>query len=295
MMANEPPDDPEFESLLHPAWEKARRIWPQVDLSFEVFVRFVQDLPKDAKKSVPGAPIEQKELEELYLTCACVNDVPGAILSLEHDYMSKLPGLLGYLKLPAAVLEEICQEVRKHLLVRTPEGGMLLNMYTGRGSLLSWLKVTSVRMALRQAPPSRETPDEHALAALEELPALGTDPEMALLKQRFRAEFRQALREAFASLSSQQRHLLRLHFIQRLPTTKMAPLFGKDQSTISRWLKDAREKVYEETKRLLKERLQLSSREFESTMNAFTSVFDIGLSQILGEENEGESEEGDAD
>jgi RNA polymerase sigma-70 factor len=69
----------------------------------------------------------------------------------------------------------------------------------------------------------------------------------------------------------------------------MGPLFGKDQSTISRWLKDVRERVYEETKRRLQERLRLSSQEFESLMSAIQSKFDVSLSQLLGQGEAGEA------
>ena len=125
------------------------------------------------------------------------------------------------------------------------------------------MRVIAVRMVLRQGASVREMPEEAGLAALEALPTPGPDAELALMKSHYRHEFRQAVQAAFAALSDDQRYLLRLHFIEGSPTTRMAPLFGKDQSTISRWLKDVRQRVYEETKRRLRETLRLSSQEFE--------------------------------
>ncbi|HYH99609.1 sigma-70 family RNA polymerase sigma factor [Hyalangium sp.] len=285
-------DDAEFESLLRRAWETGRRRWPQVDLPADVFIRHLAGLLPEARAAGPLAPlVEQLDLEGLYLACACANNVSAAAEMFEQHYVAKLPALLGYLKLSDTMLDEVCQQVRMHLLVRTPGAPQRLAEYTGRGALLIWIRVIAVRMSLKQGALAREIPDENGLAALENLPTQGTDPEMALMKSHYRHEFREAVRAAFATLSDEQRYLLRLHFIERLPTTRMGPLFGKDQSTISRWLKEARERVYEETKRRLQERLRLSSQEFESLMSTIKSRFDVSLSQFLGDKDGGEGKE----
>jgi len=286
-MAAPPTEATEFEPVLHRAWEVGRCRWPQVDLPAGIFSRhLLRLLPEALEAGSLESQLKPLDLEGLYLACACVHEVPGALALLERDYLAKLPALLGYLKLSATVLDEVCQSVRTHLLVRTPEGGLRLTEYTGRGALLIWLRVIAVRMALRQGVTARRTSDEGAIAALEAMPASGTDAELELIKRRYRHEFRQAVGEAFAALSGDQRYLLRLHFIDRLPTTKLAPLFGKDQSTISRWLKDARETVYEETKSRLQERLRLSSQEFNSLMEAIKSRFEMSMSQLLKEEKD---------
>jgi RNA polymerase sigma-70 factor (ECF subfamily) len=291
-MVRPPQGDAELESPLRRAWEIGRRRWPQVDLLAEVFMGHVAGLlPEPQAERLLAQEIEQLDHEGLYLACACVHGVPAASELFEQHYMAKLPGLLGYLKLSEVALDEVCQRVRTHLLLRTPEAPPRLAEYTGRGALMVWVRVIAVRMALRQEVSVRGLFDRHDLAALENMPAPETDAELALMKSHYRHEFRQALREAFAALSEDQRYLLRLHFIEGLPTTRMGPLFGKDQSTISRWLRDAREKVYEETKGRLQERLRLSSQEFESLMSAIQSRFDVSLSQILGKQEGGAGNE----
>jgi RNA polymerase sigma-70 factor (ECF subfamily) len=281
---------PHLQELLRRAWEIGRRRWPQVDLTADVFMRHVPQVQPQARSESSFEPLLEKlDLEGLYLACACLSGVPNAMNMLEQHYMAQLPALLGP-KLSKATVDEVCQMVRTHLLVGTPTGGPQLAKYTGSGSLMNWIRVIAVRMALRLGM-ARETPDQSALGAIEDFPALDTSPELALLKSRYRHEFYQALREAFAVLP-RERRLLRLHFMEGLPTTKMGPLFAKDQSTLSRWLKDAREKVYEETKRRLKDRLRLTTHEFESLMEAIQSRFDMSLSQIL-KEDAGEEDEAD--
>ena len=96
----------------------------------------------------------------------------------------------------------------------------------------------------------------------------GVDPELDVIKRRHHADLRQAMREAFSTLSADERHLLRLHFVDRLSTYELASLFRVNQSTISRWLKSARQTVYKETRRRLQERLGLSTQDFQSFLAA---------------------------
>lgn len=282
MTARAPRDAAEIEVLLRRAWETGRGRWPRVDLQFDLFLRHVARLlPEEGPGLLLPQLFEGLDSEGLYLACACVNGVPGSIELLEQHYLAKLPAVIGYLKLSATELDELCQGVRTHLLVRMPEAEPRLAEYTGRGALMIWIRVIAVRMVLRQSASHRETPDDTVLVALEALPSPEEDAELELIKRRYRHEFRQAVRKAFSVLSSEHRYLLRLHFLDQLPTTKMGPMFGRDQSTVSRWLKEARKKVYEETKQRLKDHLRLSSQEFESLMNAIRSRFDMSLRQFL--------------
>ncbi|WNG41761.1 sigma-70 family RNA polymerase sigma factor [Archangium minus] len=274
----------DFEGQLRWAWDVGRASWPRVSLPADVFVRHLAQLFLNSEGRPLAPRIDQLALGDLYLACACVHDLPGSIERLERHYLAKLPALLGGLKQPAVVLDDVCQSVRIHLLVGTSEAGPRLVDYTGRGALLSWIRVIAVRMALKQGSSCRETSDENVFAALEAFPAGGVDVDLELIKRRYRHEFRQAVRESFAALPSPQRHQLQLHFIDGLSTTQMGALFRVNQSTISRWLKSARQAVFEDTKRRLRERLGLSSMEFTSLLTAIESHFDLGLSQVLGEE-----------
>lgn len=283
-----PPSDPmELGHLLGRAIEAARARWPGVDLSTERFLgHLAERLPEGSADSPIAQVLEQLSLAELYLTCACADEVPGALAALERDYLAKLPGLLGYLRQSAATIDEVCQRVRVDLLVRTAAGGRpRIGEYAGRGTLLSWLRVTSARIALKLLNADKPAPEEDVVDVLEAQPAQGRDLEMDFIKRRHYGQFRRALLDAFSALSSDERHLLRLYCVDRLSTTELGALFRVNQSTVSRWLKDAREKIYEGTKRRLQERLGLSSRDFKSFMAVLDSQLDVSISQIFGEED----------
>src|SRR5262249_44325992 len=161
------------------------------------------------------------------------------------------------------------------VLVRTPEGPPRISEYRGQGALSSWLRVTAARVSLTLR--AGEKPVEGgAEALLQALPAPGMDAELDLIKRRHGQELRDAAGEAFAALREDDRHLLRLYFVDRLTTTELGALFRVNQSTISRRLKGVRETVHDGTRRRLQARLGLSARDFESFLGSLQSQLDLG-------------------
>jgi RNA polymerase sigma-70 factor len=270
------------------AWAEGRRRWPQVELPNPVFVRHVTRVLAKARKREPLAPVlEQLDRKGLYLACACVHGVPEAIQVLEKHYVAKLPALLGYLKLTPAELDDVCQEVRVRLLIGTARSGPKLAGYTGRGALLTWMQVMATRMARKTGPPAHAPLDE---SVIEALLVSGVDLERKFDIRLYGGQFEQAVHEAAASLPEKQRKSLRLHLLE-LPGKKIAPTLGTTQPTISRWLNAARQTLYKETKRRIRERLGFTSRQFKSLTNALRSHFDLSLSRYLsGDEEEKEGD-----
>jgi RNA polymerase sigma-70 factor len=281
-----PVESAALEGVLMHAWETARAQWPAVTLPAEPFVRHLAERLPEASPDSPIEPLlAQLSLAELYLACACLRGVPAAIELFERNYLAKLPGLLRGPKQPEAMIDDICQLARVKLLVSTPEGEPKIAEYTGRGALLSWVRVTAVRIAIKLQASEKPSSEQDADTVFEVLPAPGVDAELDLIKRRYHTDFRQAVREAFADLSADERHLLRLYFVDQLSMYELASLFRVNQSTVSRWLKSARQEVYEETRRRLQERLGLSTRDFKSFLAVLDSQLELSISQLLGEKD----------
>ncbi|WP_245919801.1 sigma factor-like helix-turn-helix DNA-binding protein [Melittangium boletus] len=279
----------EFEQQLRLAWEKARKVWPSVALAFEPFRTHLQGIILSIKggASSPAKVLETLAVADLYLACACLQGMSSAIQVLEDHFLARLPSQLGSRRLSASVIDEVCQLMRIHLLVGTREMGPQLASYKGQGPLETWLRISAARMAVKLSPSSAESHEEDVLESLAALPAPEPSPELELIRSRYRRDFLQALRDAFKSLSPDQRHLLRLHFGDGLSTPVLGRLFAKNQSTIWRRLQEARMAVYEETKRLLGERLGLNSKDFMSLLWMLDSQLNLSLSQVLSEEEDG--------
>lgn len=282
-----PPTEAEaaaLEALLVRAWEDGRARWPGVALPAG---RFVTHLAQRLSEAGPGGPIpallEDLSLEELYLACACLEGMASAHEAFERSYLAQLPAKLRGLRQPEALVDDVCQLTRVKLLVATPESAPKIGKYTGKGALLSWVVVTAVRIANKLRESGKPMPEEDPEELIKMLPGQGVDPELDTMKRRHQADFLQALHEAAVTLSAHERHLLRLHFADKLSTYELASLFRVNQSTVSRWLKSARQQVYEETLRRLKERLGLSTLGIKSFLGLVDSQLDLRISQLLDE------------
>jgi RNA polymerase sigma-70 factor len=273
-----------LDALLRRAWEEAHAQWPTVELPITQFVRHLAErLPKVSPDS-PIAPLLARLAQaDLYLACACLHGMASAHEAFERTHLARLPGLLRSLKQPGAMIDDACQITRVKLLVATPEGAPRIGDYTGSGALLSWVQVIAGRIVHRLRAAAKTAPDDSSEEIIQVLPGQGIDPELDVMKRRHHADFRQALREAASTLSAHERYLLRLRFADQLTTYELASLFRVDQSTISRWLKSARQRVYEETRSRLQERLGLSTPGFKSFLAFIGSQLDLNISQLLAE------------
>lgn len=277
-----PGADDTLERYLAGVFETARAPWPDVLLPAEQFVRHLAErLPA----SCEGRPVEQAleslHLSDLYLACACADGLPGAIQALERDPLAKLPGLLRLQKHSDAAIEDVCQMVREKLLLRTANSGPHIATYTGEGRLLSWMSVIATRFATRQRGREKPAPEPSASEIFDGLPGKG-DLEKDVIKGDLAGEFRSAVRDAFSSLSDEQRHLLKLYYGDGLSTPKLAKLFNTNQPSIWRRLESTRETIRTETKRLLRERIGLTEQDFESFFADLNSRLDVSLSQVFG-------------
>ena len=281
-----PADAAALERLLVHAWESSRAQWPTVTLPAELFVTHLAERLPEATPTSPIEPLlESLSLTELYLACACLHGVGAALQVFERNYLAKLPGLLRSPKYPDTLIEDICQLTRMKILVPSPEGRPKIAEYTGRGALASWVRVTATRIAIKLQSTEKPAPEEDADSLFSALPAPGVDPELDAIKRRHQADLREAMREAFSTLSPEDRHLLRLYFVDQLSTYELATLFRVSQPTISRWLRSTRETVYKETRRHLQARLGLSQRDFQSFLALLDSQLELSISQLLGAED----------
>src|SRR5207244_7224723 len=87
------------------------------------------------------------------------------------------------------------------------------------------------------------------------------DPELELLKRKYRADFKKAFASAVTGLTDRERTLLRLHFIEGISQQKLGPMYRVDASTVSRWITAARDKLIHATRRAMAEALRLGRSE----------------------------------
>src|SRR6185295_15945801 len=136
----------------------------------------------------------------------------------------------------------------------------------------AWLRVAAIRIAIdlaRQTGPdgaaaSDALPDDGGDAMLDRIQR--GDPELELVKERYREELAAAVREAFATLTAEQRNLLRLNYRDGRSIDEIGALMRAHRATVARWIAAAREQILDDTRRRLEARRQLRQHEFQSLM-----------------------------
>src|SRR6187551_1326751 len=82
---------------------------------------------------------------EEYLVLACLTRRPGALETLESEYISGLEGRIRRICPQQDVVDDVLQMVREKVLLPPAPG---LALYENRGYLTAWLTIIAVRTAL---------------------------------------------------------------------------------------------------------------------------------------------------
>ena len=270
----------DLEGFLRSSHAAARKTWPGVDLTEEQFAGYLAErLPEDEEGQPAIKVLGSMALPDLYLACACVNQVRGALEVMEREYFARLPGLLRkqFREVSVDQLDDACQYTRERLLLSTPDSAPHLLTYAGAGGLLAFIRIIAVRRVIKMLPPENE-PEP---ADLSEAFAPGADQETDLAKREFHDKFRGVVRDVVrTALSAEERSLINEYYGKGGKQTDLARLFGTSQAGISRWLALARETIRVEAKNLMLERHGISGEELDGLM-ADQSRLDLTLSRLF--------------
>lgn len=248
----------------------ARAAWPQVELADALWRAHVQGAAARGAIRFPA---------DLYLACACAHGVPAALQAFEDHHVAQISAATLRVSGSSALLDEVRQLVRERLLVRRPDAAPRIAEYTGQGPLWRFVRVTALRVALNLMRPGWR--EEGDLEAVMEAATIERDPELEYLKLRSATEFKAVLAEVLAGLLPETRNLLRMHLVDRLDSARLAVIFGRDRSTMSRRLTRTLDGLAEEVRRQLGQRLRLSDSELDSLRGMLSQQMDLSLSRLL--------------
>jgi RNA polymerase sigma-70 factor (ECF subfamily) len=266
----------EVEVALAAFVDAAARAHPELGIDRDALVARAGELVAEAED--PLVALASLHAADLLLAFACARGDARALAIFEQQNLSQVPAFVAHLGFDATTLAELVQALRGRLLVGGPEGAAKIAGYTGRGPLGGWLRVSAIRLALtmrRERGAERRRDD----AMIE--PAAALDPELRLLKETYRREFKEAFDRAITSLESDERAVLRLHYVDGLGIDQIGVAFGVHRATAARWIAGGRERIAAATRRDLKERLKLSERDLESVLRLVESQMDVTLERAL--------------
>jgi len=233
-----------------------------------------------ARLHAAGA-VDDRRLGDLCLVWACLTGDPAAQRALDRMIRAEAVRVVGELRRPAWLVDEVHQELSQRLLVAPPGGEPRLATYAGQAVLGRWLGVAAMRTALnltRRARPEAPLDDDADVAAAI-LP-----PDLAMVRDKYRGDVERAIRASFDALDNpRDRNLLRLYYLERIGLDQLGQMFGVHGSTVSRWLTALRESVLDDVRSRLSERLGLAGNfgDIDSLIRAVQSEIELTLSRIL--------------
>ena len=256
------------------AWQAGQAAWPDVVLTRDAYAAHISALDNEALARFPA---------DLYLAAACLGGDPIAIAAFERELISGARGAIQAIDSSKAFVDEAVQRLRASLFVGDT-GAPRLALYAGRGPLRAWVGVAAARVALmmrRAQQRQREVPsnDDEWAGALVMIST--NNPELELLKRQYASAFGQAFRDAVAALEARQRTVLRMSFVEALSIDEIGAVYAVHRATAARWITRACDTLFEHTRKLLIERLSLSSTELDRMTALVRSQLDVSLSQLL--------------
>jgi RNA polymerase sigma-70 factor (ECF subfamily) len=266
----------DLEARLAALFARGAAAHPRLRLDAHAFARHLALCEAD----VGADDLETLHAEDLYLVCAALGRDSSAIASLRQAHDGVVRGYLRRVEATTAHREEIERSVWDLLLMGDIATSPKLASYSGKGQLAGFIGISAQRTALTGFRRSAAQKRALARARDEAIVACG-DPEMAIIKERYRGRFEESVRDAVGVLDDRERMIMRMLIVDGHTLDRIAEVYGVNQSSVSRWLAKARLKVLAEARRLLRERLNVAESEFESLLHLVISQVDLSVSQVL--------------
>jgi RNA polymerase sigma-70 factor (ECF subfamily) len=285
-----------FDRLAAAAPEAARALGEPEDVE-----RRFTELAREAAAAWPGVTVPRDALadavaakltgddppafgpdlvHEVHLALGCGAGDAAAIKAFDRRYLDVVPQALAHMRLPAATVDAVRAAVQEKLLVREGDGPPRILEYAGRGKLRGLVQVSAVRAALSMV---RAGGRERAVSDsdLGALPSPEVDPELRLMKERYRAAFAEAFAEAVRALAPRDRNLLRMHFLGGVTLDQLAAMYGVHRATVVRWLAAVRKGLLVDTRKNMRSRLDAAPGELDSILRLIESRLDVSVQRLL--------------
>lgn len=264
---------------------KGFAVWPELGLDEALFCQHlasrVESVPDGAQYL---AQIEQHSAD-LFLAIACALGSNEAMKAFEREYIAKTPQLVQRSRLSATQLDELAQQLRIRVLVNADGALPRITQYTGRGRLLDWFRILALRAVTdlfrAQVRHDVSTADSTIHTVLQQHLTSRQEPEVQLLRTRYKAEYESAVRAVLKTLDADARNLLKLHFVKGLNGAQLGALLGVNRSTIMRRIDKLQEDLRSSIHEHLLSSLRLSPSELRSLTHQLRSQLSLSLSSML--------------
>ncbi len=265
--------DADLDRALGAAWRAAREAWPGIAVAEERFFAFVG-------RRAPDGRLAPLMVADLYLACACADGDRAALAAFESRYLSRLAAVLARRGSTPDTVDEVRQRVRVEVLLRDGDRPPGIEGFRGRSDLHAWLHVVGIREAARVEKRARREVlgEDDALWA----DVVGSDPELAYLKDTYRQAVVLALKAALDALPVDELALLRQHLADGLTIDEIGARAGVHRATAARRIERARARLSEAVRAEIERRLCLPTDEVDELIQLVRSRLDLSVRRVLG-------------
>ena len=264
----------------------ARQTHPDLEIADEAFVRHVAErIPQSGVGSV-AEDVAAMCTPDLYLALGCLQGLPFAFRTFTLAFQPDIDRAASRCKSVGMSNAELEALLHGKLFVDPPR----IARYTGKGDLRGWLRVVLSHLVvdvLRRAaagPHERSTDPDDLLQVAD-----AHDPELGLLRERYREPVREALERAFSRLSPRERNLLRLRLLEGWNFDQLGARFGVHRTSAARWIAQAQQTLFEETRAELHTRFGIHPDDFASVARVVHSRLHLSVERILSRSLEPET------
>ncbi len=251
---------------------RCRQAFPGLDVPVDAFARHV------AARCPPELALATWTTtmfaEDLFLACGCLAGVPGALATFDARHGADIDRVLR--GTDRRGLDDAKQVLQQRLFVGAAPK---IASYSGRGPLRRWLRVVVGRLLLEVLHAREPLADDWEIAAL---PVATDNPELAYLKARYRAAYKQAFADALAQLGDRDRTVLAQYHVDSLTIDELGAVYGVHRVTASRWVLKAEAQVRDGVLALLRARLGLSTEDLREVTQLVRSQLSLSLARTLG-------------
>lgn len=259
-------------ALARDGYDRARAMRPEVRCRERSFVRVL--LARRARDP------EVEDFGEVALVAGWVDGDAHALALFESDYVAAAAAALRRLKLGPGESDEVLQRVRLKLLVPAQAGELpAVASYAGSGKLKSFVRVVATREAISLLRATRQ--GDEASAEIDGLAGSLDDPALKELARRSRDAMKRGFEVAVAELSSRDRNILRLHFLDGVELNAIARLYAVHRVTASRWLSDIRVTLLDKVRDHVQRELALNDSDVASVVRLAREDLAASVERIL--------------
>ncbi len=247
--------------------------WPNIRVGAATFGDYVR-----ARVAGEHAVVDASatHVADLYLACGCVHGDASAWRELDRLYLARVAEYVGRVDSARAFADEVRQLLSEKLVPRREEPSKLAR-YSGRGPLGSWMRVAAVRVARDLKRAARPTEDIDKL----DLASSRKDVEIAFLKREFAAVFTTAFQAVLATLTTDERNVVRLHYLDGLTIEQVGKTYGVSRATAARWLASARVTIIDRVRASLSDQIPASDAEPANVLAFVQSQLELSLRRHL--------------